>query len=527
MKMNADLLKKMKNAIYSKPLKSFNQFYTINKNYNNMLINLLDDSKLNKNKNIMISELDIKLNSSQSESYDKIELDKKNIINTNKNEAKTEFKKQLTENLIKYLQKNEKNNNSNDIEYKNKNKKDIILKAKKALNLTSITPLNKRFNTININRNNDEKIIKKKYFIKINNKINTNKQRPIIINNNKKEFLIKKLKNKNIKLFLEKINTNTKKKNNNTIIINQPHKSLLLTSTKINMSKNNPTINDNKKIKSINLKFNKNTSFKEKINNSNNLRSSFKKVKITKEYNHIKNYKIFNSNSKSKEKFLSKNKLIYLSNGKNTFTENIYNYNNNTSKNISNKKKVDNNFIKKKINHNKYRNLTLKEINLLNNNLNLNISRSNYCSFLNNNYNNKEKKKNFSTIENEKKTIISPLYKKLKIHVKKNIHNMFNKNPINIVNININRNNNFIMNINNDNFINSINNNNKIMNSSSKIEGKIKKFCSFQDFLTFNENYKRNILKRFSKEKKKNNILEMKNIPFIKKIDINKNQKIN
>ena len=105
---------------------------------------------------------------------------------------------------------------------------------------------------------------------------------------------------------------------------------------------------------------------------------------------------------------------------------------------------------------------------------------------------------------------------------------MFNKNPINIVNININRNNNFIMNINDDNFVNSINNNNnKIINSSSKIEGKIKKFCSFQDFLNFNENYKKNIFKGFSKEKKRNTILEMKNIPFIKKNDINKNQKIN
>ena len=85
MKMNIDLIKKMKNALYSKPIKNCNQFYTINKNYNNMLINLLDDSKQNKDKNIMISELDIKLNNSQSESYDKIELDKNNNTNyTNK-----------------------------------------------------------------------------------------------------------------------------------------------------------------------------------------------------------------------------------------------------------------------------------------------------------------------------------------------------------------------------------------------------------------------------------------------------------
>ena len=523
MKMNVDLIKKMKNALYSKPIKNCNQFYTINKNYNNMLINLLDDSKQNKDKNIMISELDIKLNNSQSESYDKIELDKNNNTNYTNKEAKTEFKKQLTENIIKFLQKNEKNNLSNNIEYKNKKKKNIISKSKKALNLTSITPLNKRFNTINTNRNYDDKVFKRKYFIKINNKIKINKKKPIIINSNKKEFSIKKLKNKNIIALLEKINNNTfnNKKKNNTII-NQPGKSFLL--ARMNIAKNNPYINDNKK--SINLKFNKNISLNEKINNSNTLRSSYRKAKIKKENNHLKNYTISNSNSKPKDTFLSNNILISLSNSKNVLTENIYN--NNTSKNISNKKNNDNNYNKKTIIHNKYRNLTLKEINLLNNNLNLNFSRSNYNSFFNNNYNKKEKEKNYSTIENEKKSIISPLYKKLKIHVKKNFHYLFNKNPINIVNININRNNNFIMNINDDNFVNSINNNNnKIINSSSKIEGKIKKFCSFQDFLNFNENYKKNIFKRFSKEKKRNTILEMKNIPFIKKIDINKNQKIN
>ena len=475
MKINSELIKKMKNAIYSKQFKSSNQFYTINNNNNNnILSNLLDNNKLSKDKNIMISELDIKLNNSENESYDIIESCKKNIINNyTMNETKTEFKKQLTENLIKYLQKNGENNISNDIKYKNKNKKDIILKAKKALNLTSITPLNKRFNTININRNNDEKIIKKNYFIKINNKLNVNKKKPKIINNNKREPLIKKVKNKNIKLFLEKINTNIKKVNNN-IIINQPHKSILITNTKINISEKNPIIN--KKIKSINLKFNKNTSFKERFNYSNTLRSSFKKLK-QKEYNFLKNYKTFNSYSKPKEKFLSNNKLISFSNSKNILTENIHIYNNNTSTNISNKNNHENKYNKKKI-HNKYKNLILEELNLLNNNLNL---KNNYSSFLNYNYNNKEKEKNFSTIENDRRTIISPLYKKLKIHVKQNLNNLFNKNHINIVNININRNNKFIMNINNDNFINSINNN-KVINSSSKIEGKIKKFFHFKIF---------------------------------------------
>ena len=189
---------------------------------------------------------------------------------------------------IYYIEnKNNLNNSFNSTKVKKSNNNIIKKKyslPKKALNLTSITPLNKRFNTINTSRNNNDKIFKRKYFIKINNKIKINKKKPIIINSNKKEFSIKKLKNKNIIALLEKINNNTfnNKKNNNTII-NQPGKSFLL--ARMNIAKNNPYINDNKK--SINLKFNKNISLNEKINNSNTLRSSYRKAKIKKENNRL------------------------------------------------------------------------------------------------------------------------------------------------------------------------------------------------------------------------------------------------
>ena len=173
--MKNDLLKKVKNTIYSKPHKSyFNQYFNPNKNYNsNMLINIFDNNKqeFDKDKNIMISELDIKLNNSESESKDKIDCDKQ--IASNKNEVKTEFKKQLTDNIIKFLQKNNENNNSfNDVISK---KNDIFSKAKNALNLAMISPNNKYFKTTNTNRNNNEKINNKNYFIKINTKPTTNK----------------------------------------------------------------------------------------------------------------------------------------------------------------------------------------------------------------------------------------------------------------------------------------------------------------------------------------------------------------
>ena len=518
--MKNDLLKKVKNTIYSKPHKSyFNQYFNPNKNYNsNMLINIFDNNKqeFDKDKNIMISELDIKLNNSESETKDKIDCDKQ--IASNKNEVKTEFKKQLTDNIIKFLQKNNENNNSfNDVISK---KNDIFSKAKNALNLAMISPNNKYFKTININRNNNEKINNKNYFIKINRKPNTNKKRPIInINNKKKEFIIKEMKNKDFKSFIEKFNNNTYKKiKKNNILFNQPRKSLLFTSS--NKNKNLPTFNitDNKKINYSNIKFNKNISlFKENIiNKSSTLRNSFKssivKLKTKNTFKHSKtnnhnfnqNHQILNSNSKPKDKFFHNRRRQLFSKSKSkkhSITENNYNYDYNTAKNYSHKiydmsANSSNNL--NKIIPNKYRNLTLKEINLLKNNFNLNYSGNNYSTYFNTTFN-KEQDKNYSTVVYEKKKLNGPL-KNIKIQVKKKFKNFVNKNPINIVNININRNNNFIMNINNDHFINTISNK-KIMNSSSKIEGRIRKFFSFQNFFNLNDNYKKNILKRMNKEK--------------------------
>ena len=121
-----------------------------------------------------------------------------------------------------------------------------------------------------------------------------------------------------------------------------------------------------------------------------------------------------------------------------------------------------------------------------------------YCSTFLNTTNFNEKEKNLSTFIYEKKRLKSPVCKiETKIQVKKNLENSLKKKPINIVNININRNNNFIM-----NFNNNVNIHSKNINSSIKKNGgKIRKFFSFQNFFNLSENYKKESYKKISKEK--------------------------
>lgn len=99
-----------------------------------------------------------------------------------------------------------------------------------------------------------------------------------------------------------------------------------------------------------------------------------------------------------------------------------------TSKNILHEKHDFgiNNKLMKKIVPNNYRNLTLKEIKLLNN---LNLTKS-YCSSFLNTTNFYEKEKNLSTIVYEKKRLKSPISKiESKIQVRKNWENSLKKSP--------------------------------------------------------------------------------------------------
>lgn len=507
-KINIDIIKKIKKNIYSKPHKKYyHQLYNNNKNYNNnMLTELLDDNKKDNAKNVMISELDIKINNSPDQSLEDKKPPKK--ISLIKNvEQKNEFKKELTDNIMKFLQKNKENNNNLNEAKRCNEKNDIIERSKKALNLTSITPNNVCFKTINVNKKNDLKINAGNYFIKIKRNLNPNKKKVNGDRNNvKNEYLIKNIKNKNMKSFIGINNNKNKKFKKTNIIFNHQRDSLFLTGKK--KSKNFQTYNENSRINSSNIKFNKNNSFfKDSINKSNTLRNSFKTSVVKNTFKNLNKHKIGLSNSKPKETIKCKTKNLFIkTKSKYTLTEN--NYICNTTKNISNKRYDTNNFshfsnniIKNKLIPNKYKNLKLKDLNFISNNII--YPRNNFSSLFKTF--NTDKDRNNSTIFYEKKKLKSPLSKNMKIQVKKNFKVLLNKNPINILNININKNNNFIMNINNENSFN--NNNYKVANSYSKTEGKIRKFFSFQNFLNLNDHYKKIILKKNGKERKMNIII--------------------
>ena len=502
--MENNIYKRLKKHINSKPSRShYNKFYDSSKNYNNMLNELLDNNSIDNAKKVMISELDIKINNSPNESYKEIEKNKV-IKNT---EPKKEFKIELKDSIIKFLQKNLENiKSSNDLSVKTK---ELLPKTKKALNLTSITPSNNRFKTLNINNNKHKE--RPNNFMKINRK--TTKTKTLKINESikKNEILIKKIKAKNFHSFINKFSytTNKKTKTNNPIF-SQAHKSLLATVNK--KHKNILSNYDNRKSTYSNMKFKKNKSFiKDNFNKTNTLRNSYKNSFVNNNFT-LKYRKILHSNSKPKEKKIKlNNKFAFLSKTKYAKTESNYN----TTKNLVLKKNDINinKFLKKKNVPIKYRNLTLKEINILNN---FNFTKNNFSSFFNSTFT-KEKDKNCSTITNEKQKLKSQINKKLKINAKKTNKNLLNKNPINIVNININKNNNYIMNINNSENSNLNVIEKKKNKAYSKNEAKMKKFCSFQNFLSLSDKYKKNILKRFLSKGKNIINKDIKVVPFVGK----------
>ena len=495
--------------IYSKTSNNYkDKFFSSIKNYNNnILLDLLNNS-FDDDKNIMVSELDINLNKLQIENINKIET-YKNIKNTgNNNNSKLEFKNELRDNILKFLQN--KNNKSFNKKLNNKTKRNTISNTKTSINFALLTPSNECFRTINDNKNNEGKINKRNCFIKINKEQINNKKSIIDKNIKNKEFIFKKIKNKYYtQSIFNKLNNNKiyKKIKSNKSHFSHPKKGLL--NTEIKRVKNIPNINENIKINHSNIKNSKNTFFlKDIIKQSNSTRNSFKNSTIKNTFKNLKKFKILNSISKPNE--IKKNtinkKLITLSSIRFSFIDN-----HNKTKNISHEKHENNHklFIKRTI-PSKFRNLTLKEINMFNSNLN--STRSNCSSSINNTSYIKEKEKNYTNYDKNKlKSLLNK--KEPKIHIKKNLENILNKKPINIVNININRNNNFIMNINNNEYDNKKN--------SSKNKRKIRKFFSFQNNLKLGDSYKKEIFKKGSKDKKIIN-KEKKIISLINKTEKNK-----
>ena len=207
-----------------------------------LLSNYNDDDK-----NIMVSDLDINVNDSQVEIEEEIEQNKKESININ-NDSKNEFKYQLKENIMKLLQ-NKKQNITFSKTKNNDNNKDFISKAENSLDLTSLTPTNDYFKNLNVNKNNNGKINKKNYLIKINKKQIIKKKS--MINNKRKDNFLKKSNNKFGKT-MAKFNSNVYKRiNKNNLLVNQ-QKTLLI--AEIKKKKNAQSfINENsKKTNSIN-----------------------------------------------------------------------------------------------------------------------------------------------------------------------------------------------------------------------------------------------------------------------------------
>ena len=92
MNSNHKQIKIIKENIYTKPNKnSFNAFYNNNINYNNMLIDLLDNNSIDDDKNVMISKLDIDISNSQNENIEEKEQNNKKVIATKENQPKQEF----------------------------------------------------------------------------------------------------------------------------------------------------------------------------------------------------------------------------------------------------------------------------------------------------------------------------------------------------------------------------------------------------------------------------------------------------
>jgi hypothetical protein len=400
---------KLKKNIYSKPKQVYyDKLFSPIRKYNNMFMELLSNCNDDDNKNIMVSELDININDSQVENEEEIEQNKKEKIIKN-NDPKNEFKYQLKENIMKLLQ-NKKQNITFSKTKNNDNNKDFISKAKKSLNLTSLTPTNDYFKTLNVNKNNDSKINKKNYLIKINKKQIIKKKS--MINNKRKDNLLKKSNNKFGKT-MAKFNSNVYKRiNKNNLLVNQ-QKTILIAEIK--------------KKKNVQSFINENTKKTNSINQTTYKRNSFKNTLLKNNFKHLNNHKILDTISKSKEKKpneIHNKQLISLYNKKFILADSNY-Y---TSKNILHKKHDIgiNNKVMKKIVPNNYRNLTLKEIKLLNN---LNLTKS-YCSSFLNTTNFYEKEKNLSTIVYEKKRLKSPISKiESKIQVRKNWENSLKKSP--------------------------------------------------------------------------------------------------
>ena len=284
---------------------------------NNDLSDLFSNSSTD-NKNVMVSELDIELSNSQSNYHLNTDIKWNNINMVKKREI--DFKKEIEQNLKKFLKKNQemmKSNNGNKSNNKNNHinvnvnnslsnnviKKEIKMKLKDKIKL-KIERFKNQSNKMNYCLTDMNKKIHKK-----SNNINVNLNNSVSNNVIKKEIRMK-LKDK-IKL---KMNRFKKQPNKINYCLTDLNKKLYKKSNNINNNSNHNTClhNNNNKISSFIMVKNK-MNYEISHHNNSNFNSSFKKQnEHSSSKNHIqkKFNEIIKINIPQKKSITNVNKIM-------------------------------------------------------------------------------------------------------------------------------------------------------------------------------------------------------------------------
>ena len=353
---------------FNTPVKTINVYRNNFFNYtnNNLLSNLLCDVS-DDNKNVMVSELDLNISNSQTQTIQPEQQPAPQRKILEKQNTEVDFRSQLESNLIKILEKNIVTNSNNKNKKQNKNdKKCASYKNTDENKFKNINITKDKEKKININQTNDDR--KKITDINMNNiKIIEKK------NNNYKVCLGTYDKNNNINnsnKYLSKVNKR-EIKNKYFVSSAKARKSRGLKSPNINVHKVNSIIspnnknNGNKKMyfnnytkTDIGIKKYKTIFDNQKNNNQIDSVKYYNQIKQNKNPNTtskkaIKSYIIYNHNLNNNKIYPNNNHhCIYKISEKNNNNNNIMltNNSNNNCDNISNHQK-------KKTPYSKYKNI--------------------------------------------------------------------------------------------------------------------------------------------------------------------------
>jgi len=388
-------IKYIENKSNNKSENNINNNKNLHDELSNLFLNISDD-----NKNIMVSELDIELSNSKSNNYTDYKSNQNNLCESNNDKytnniniikkRELEFKKEIEQNLKKFLKYNQENNNEKN-NFNNVKENKIKDKLRMKMKLKKIKKQSHEINyclTDISNKNSKYKNIQNSFVIG-KNKLNF--YHPYHNNSNFNSSFKNQIKEFNTK-------NNIHEKNNDVIKINFPNKRTIKINNRIISKMNKKSnLNHNKKQKLFNytsIKENKNLIFNKKNDLSDFF--IFRKNKenqkilntIGNHFNKNKINKDFLNKSEKRNKIEKTNKLNYNSlikfnkNAKEKIDSNIHNTNNNNIKDkniiIQNFNWIDYNDINININNNfikpyklsKYQNDYKKSLSLKKNILN-------------------------------------------------------------------------------------------------------------------------------------------------------------